>query len=238
MVIMGLIVLLVLRFYHMPHRFKAILFDLDGTIIDSADDLQATMNVILGQENRRPISLDEMKACTGDGLQTMLEKAMRLTGNPVDSAHIEHLMPRFLSVYEGVEAKPECIYPDMLEFIRAEHAQGTKLAVITNKHEAAARRIMKQLNLAKYFDVILGGDSLPQRKPHPLPILHTLHELNVAQDDAVMIGDSPNDALSARDAGISSIILRYGYNHDWPEGLQPTAYANHVQECRVALQLI
>lgn len=222
----------------MPHRFKAILFDLDGTIIDSAGDLQTTMNVILGQENRRPISLDEMKACTGDGLQMMLDKAYRLTGAPADATAIASLMPRFLSVYEGVEAKPECIYPDMAEFLHNEHATGTKMAVITNKHEAAAQRILKQVSLDKYFDVVIGGDSLPQRKPHPLPILHTLHEFGISQDDAVMIGDSPNDALAAQAAGIPSIILRYGYNHDWPADLKPTAYANHVRECRVALQLI
>ena len=222
----------------MPHRFKAILFDLDGTIIDSAGDLQTTMNLILGQENRRQISLDEMKACTGDGLQMMLDKAYRLTGSPIDAADIAALMPRFLSVYEGIEAKPECIYPDMAEFLRTEFVGGTKMAVITNKHEGAARRILKQVKLDKFFEVVIGGDTLPQRKPHPMPILHALHELKISQDDAVMIGDSPNDALSAQDAGIPSIILRYGYNHDWPDGLKPTAYANHVQECRVALQLI
>ncbi len=222
----------------MPHRFKAILFDLDGTVIDSAGDLQATMNVILAQENRRPVSLDEMKGCTGDGLQAMLDKAWRLTGTPADANTIAQFMPRFLSVYEGIVAKPECIYPDMLDFIRSEHHAGTKLAIVTNKHEAAAKRILKQLELADYFDLILGGDSLSERKPHPLPLLHTLRHLAVAQDDAVMIGDSPNDSLAAQGAGIPSIILRYGYNLDWPVHLQPTAFANHVQECRVALQLI
>ncbi|MBY0428488.1 MAG: HAD-IA family hydrolase [Alphaproteobacteria bacterium] len=222
----------------MPHRFKAILFDLDGTIIDSAGDLQTTMNVILGQENRRPISLDEMKACTGDGLQMMLDKAMRLTGQPADAAMIAQLMPRFLSVYEGIEAKPECIYPHMAEFLQDEYMSGTKMAVVTNKHEAAARRILKQVALDKFFDVVIGGDTLSQRKPHPMPVLHALRELKISQDDAVMIGDSPNDALSARDAGVPSIILRYGYNHDWPANLKPSAYANHVEECRVALQLI
>ena len=222
----------------MPHRFKAILFDLDGTVIDSAGDLQATMNVILAQENRRPVSLDEMKGCTGDGLQAMLDKAMRLTGTPADATAIAQFMPRFLSVYEGVVAKPECIYPDMLNFIRSEHSVGTKLAIVTNKHEAAAKRILQQLELANYFDLILGGDSLAERKPHPLPILHTLRHLAVAQDDAVMIGDSPNDLLAAHGAGIPSIILRYGYQLDWPVDLQPSAFANHVQECRVALQLI
>lgn len=222
----------------MPHRFKAILFDLDGTIIDSAADLQATMNTVLTQENRRAISLDEMKACTGDGLQVMLEKAMRLTGQPVDAAQISALMPRFLSIYEGIVAKPDCIYPGMLEFIHDEYTGGTKLAIVTNKHEAATRRILKQLQLDKYFDLVIGGDTLEQRKPHPLPVLHTLRILSVAQDDAVMIGDSPNDAYSATGAGIPSIILRYGYNHDWPDDLKPTAYANHVKECRVALQLI
>jgi phosphoglycolate phosphatase len=222
----------------MPHRFKAILFDLDGTIIDSAVDLQTTMNTLLKQENRSPIHLDGIKSCTGDGLQAMLDKALRLTGDPVDAARIEQLMPRFLSIYEGIVTKPDCIYPDMLEFIRSEYTGGTKLAIVTNKHESATRRILGQLELTRYFDVIIGGDSLVQRKPHPLPVLHALRTLAVAQDDAVMIGDSPNDVHAAHGAGIPSIILRYGYSQDWPEKCQPTAFANHVQECCVALQLI
>jgi phosphoglycolate phosphatase len=219
----------------MLHRFKAILFDLDGTIIDSAADLQATMNTLLAQEGCTPISLDEMKACTGDGLQVMLEKALRLTGGVGD---VQSLMPRFLSIYEGIIAKPECIYPGMLRWLQDEKLAERKLAVVTNKHEAATRRILKQLSLDGYFDSIIGGDSLSQRKPHPMQILETLRRLNVSGDDAVMIGDSPNDACAARDAGIPSIILRYGYNDNWPDDVQPSAYANHVDECRIALQLI
>lgn len=222
----------------MPHRFKAILFDLDGTIIDSAPDLCATMNVLLGQENRRQIEVDEMKACTGDGLQVMLEKAWRLTGVPVSADALPQLMPRFLSIYEEIVAKPECIYPGMLEFIQAECAAGTKLVVVTNKHEAATRRILKQLSLTQYFQLIIGGDTLRERKPHPLPILHALREINIGADDAVMIGDSPNDLLSAHGAGIPCIILSYGYSHSWPEDSKPDAIANHVEECRVALHIL
>ncbi|MDX1922235.1 MAG: HAD-IA family hydrolase [Alphaproteobacteria bacterium] len=226
----------------MPHRFKAILFDLDGTIIDSAPDLCATMNILLAEENRRQIKLDEMKSCTGDGLKVMLEKAWRLTTDngvePLTPDRVPALMQRFLKIYEGIIAKPECIYPGMLEFLQTEFENGTKLAVVTNKHEAAARRILAQLKLADYFHIVIGGDTLRERKPHPMPILHVLHEFKIANDDAVMIGDSPNDALSARDAGIPSIILTYGYNHDWPADLKPAAYAIHVHDCRLALQLI
>ncbi len=223
----------------MPHRFKAILFDLDGTIIDSAPDLCATMNILLGQENRRPIKLDEMKSCTGDGLKVMLEKAWRLTGElPLPPDALPAMTARFLKIYEGIVAMPECIYPGMLDFLKTEFANGTKLGVVTNKHEAAARRILTQLNLAAFFHIIIGGDTLRERKPHPMPILHALHELNIANDDAVMIGDSPNDALSAHEAGIPSVILSYGYSHDWPAHLKPNAIANHVDDCRVALHIL
>jgi phosphoglycolate phosphatase len=222
----------------MAHRFKAILFDLDGTLIDSAPDLQTTANILLAQENRRPLTLDEMKNCTGDGLHAMLEKAFRLTGTPYENGAIQRLIPLYLKIYEGIIAQPSCIYPGIFDFLQRESVLATRMAVVTNKHEAAARRILGQVKMDHFFTHIIGGDTLQTRKPHPRPVLEALHRLGISSQDAVMIGDSPNDAIAARDAGIPCIIMRYGYTHEWPDDLKPAAYANHTNECDIALQLI
>lgn len=222
----------------MPHRFKALLFDLDGTIIDSVDDLCATANTLLTRLGRRPLTRDEMKVCTGDGLKAMLDKALRLTGPACAENDVVALMPEFLALYAEILPSPSCIFPGMMDFLAQEKTRGTRLAVVTNKHEAATHRLLKQLDLAEYFSVVIGGDTLAERKPHPLPLLHALRKLDVNRDDAAMIGDSQNDALAANSAGIPCVILRYGYGGEWPQDVKPDAFANDVAQCTIALQLL
>lgn len=200
----------------MNHRFKAILFDLDGTIIDSLSDLQKAINGLLVEEKRRPLDHEEIRACTGDGLRIMLGKAFSMTGQALEDKALEALMPRYLAIYAAITPQPSCIYDGMLAFLAEQKKAGIKLGLCTNKHEVSTRRIMRQLELDTFFDIMVGGDTLIEKKPHPMPLLHALKICGVTSDEAVMIGDSPNDTRAAAAAGMPSILARYGYTPDWP----------------------
>jgi phosphoglycolate phosphatase len=222
----------------MPHRFKAILFDLDGTLIDSAYDLHATMNVVLREEGRRTIDLQDMKAATGDGLRVMLDKAWNLTGEPLTEAARDRLMPRFLEIYAATIPQLSCIFPGTLPFLEQQKRQGVKMAVCTNKHERISKHILKHLGLEPYFGACIGGDTLAERKPHPLPLQHALKILNVAPEDAVMIGDSPNDLWAATAAGLPCVMAEYGYTAGWPKDLVAAANLKTMESCEIVLEKI
>lgn len=214
------------------HRFKALLFDLDGTLINSAPDLQRAINAALATIKARPLTIDETHACLGDGLAVMLEKALRLTG--VTGHTVEEMMPTYTSIYAGIRAEPSCIYPGVREWLAEEKQRGTHLALCTNKNEKPARRILGDLDLVSFFDVILGGDSLPQHKPDPAQLIHALQAFAVKPADALMIGDSINDALAAQALGIPCLILKHGYGLPGLAEL-PVVFADNVADGRIQL---
>jgi phosphoglycolate phosphatase len=214
----------------MKHRFKALLFDLDGTLIDSLPDLQATLNTLLRQEGRRELTSEEVMRATGDGLEAQLERGFAATGMALTREQVAALIPRWLAIYAEIVPQPSCIYPGMLDFLQNQKQAGIRMAVCTNKRESASVRILQQLDLDGYFSAVIGGDTLPERKPHPLPLLHALEKLGVGAKDAVMIGDGPNDCMAAAAAGIPCIIVRYGHAASWPGDLVPVAFIDHPNE--------
>lgn len=222
----------------MTHRFKAILFDLDGTIIDSLYDLQKAINGLLAQEKRRPLTLPEMRACTGDGLRIMIGKAFEMTGDAKSDDAIAKLMPTYLDIYAGIIPQPSCIYEGMLDVLKSQKAEGIKLGLCTNKHEVSTRRIMRKLELDIYFDVMVGGDSLAEKKPHPLPLLYAMEKLGAEKNETIMVGDSPNDTVAAQAAGIPSIRATYGYTPEWPIGAPFSAAIEKAHDLPRALALL
>lgn len=217
------------------HRFKALLFDLDGTLIDSAPDLQRAINAALATIKARPLSIDETHECLGDGLAVMLEKALRLSG--ATSHTVDELMPTYTSIYADIRAEPSCIYPGVREWLTEEKQRGVRLALCTNKNEKPARRILGDLDLASFFDVILGGDSLPNHKPDPAQLIHALEKTAVTPADAIMVGDSINDALAATRLGIPCLILKHGYGLPGLAQL-PVIFADNVADGRIQLTRI
>jgi len=209
----------------MPHRF-ALLFDLDGTLIDSAVDLQTATNVILAQEGLSPLNRKEIESCLGDGLRKLLIKAFAMKGRALSDAEVARLMPDFDKAYAVIEPQPSMIYPGVVEFLTAQKARGVKLGLCTNKYETATFRILKALDLDKLFSTIIGGDTVSECKPHPLPLLHTLKQLDAKKENALMLGDHANDVLSARSAGIKVVGARYGFSHAWQDNAMPDAFVD------------
>jgi phosphoglycolate phosphatase len=214
----------------MKPQLSALLFDLDGTLIDSAPDLRQAINTVLTHENLPVLTLEQAKLCLGDGLKKMLVKAFGLAGHPANEQDMQRLMPIFAEVYKSITPKPSCIFEGAREFLEAQAAQGIKLGLCTNKYEEATHRLLKQLDLARYFDVVVGGDTLPKLKPDPLPLQHALQVLKCDPANAIMIGDHANDVLAAHGAGMKVIGADYGYTHGWTDDAMPDARANVVSE--------
>jgi len=191
--------------------FKAILFDLDGTLVDSVRDLRDAVNVLLAEEGLRQINLGETKSMIGDGAAKLVERAVSATGG--DLSRLPALVARFLQIYEANASHHTESYPGVVETLAGLRRLGIPLAVVTNKPYAATIDILESLGLRTYFDVIIGGDTLPERKPHPAPIIAALSRLGVAPEAALMVGDNYHDVQAARAAGVRAVAVTYGYSH-------------------------
>jgi len=184
---------------------KAVVFDLDGTLIDSDGDIRAALNRTLAQEGLESLSHQAVKSMIGDGAKVLVERGFAARGK---TAKPEHLAA-FLADYEANSAVETVPFPGIEAALAALQEAGHKLAVCTNKPAAAARHILSALGIADYFDVVTGGDSTPWRKPDPRHLGATLDALGTR--DAVMVGDHENDMAAARGLDIPSIFASWGY---------------------------
>jgi phosphoglycolate phosphatase len=200
----------------MPDFFaaKAIIFDLDGTLVDSAEDLRAALNVLLSDLGLRAIGPGEIKAMIGDGVLKLVERG--LVAAKGDPARAPALLPRFLEIYQANPATLTRCYPGVMETLESLRLANFRMAVVTNKPVAATRAILRELSLAKFFPVVVGGDSVPTRKPDPAPLLEAARQLQLNVDELLMVGDNIHDVEAARAAGMRSIAVSYGYHHRPP----------------------
>jgi phosphoglycolate phosphatase len=191
---------------------KAVVFDLDGTLVDSAPDLRVAINKLLGEEGRRSVALDEVIGMIGDGAAKLVERAFRATGGRPEAESPEQLTARFLAFYEGHATDSTRPYPGVPETLALLREQQWSLGICTNKPERATREVLRDLDLASHFGAIVGGDSIAGvRKPHPRLLLAVLDRLGAAPAEAVMVGDNANDVHAARAAGVPVIVRAGGY---------------------------
>jgi phosphoglycolate phosphatase len=191
---------------------RAVLFDLDGTLIDSLPDLVAAVNRMLAAWDRAPLSPDAVKALVGGGAAILVEQAFLTTGGPV-ALPVEELLRRFLADYEPRSAELTRPWPAVIETLTLLKEAGLALAVCTNKPSGATRVVLAKLGLADFFDVVVGADETPALKPDPVHIQVILDRLGVSADQAAMVGDSYNDIAAARAAGVPTIAVSFGYAH-------------------------
>lgn len=192
-------------------RFPALLFDFDGTLIDSAPDIALALNQLLAEQGRASLRLEQVKGLIGDGAPRLVEQAMVATGAPADAAELSMLTSRYLDLYATVPVDRSCVYPGVPETLRGLKAAGHRLALCTNKPAAISHDLLDRLGLGGLFDAIAGGDTAPRRKPHPDPLLWALERLGHGPDQAVMVGDNGNDVAAAKAAGMPVIVVAYGY---------------------------
>ena len=192
---------------------EVLLFDLDGTLVDSATDLHRAMNMSLNALQLPTVTEAQVRVWVGKGTALFCQSTLQhLTGN-VDPAQQQLLLDTFLKIYNAdpcVETQP---FDGILEFLEWGLAQKKTMICVTNKPEAPARAIVDQLGMNHYFADVIGGDRFEERKPHPRQLLHCVEQYAQSKDQVLMIGDSSNDVEAARRAGIDCVVVSYGYNH-------------------------
>ena len=208
----------------LPARIDAVIFDLDGTLIDSEPDLRAGLNKLLAEMDRRPVVRDEVVMMVGDGVPKLVERALGATGGVPDGG-LDAAVARFLGFYEGAAADLTEPFPGAGEILRDLKAAGAKLGICTNKPEAPTREILASFGFDAHVAAVVGGATLGDvRKPDPRHLAAVLERLGVAADGAVMVGDNANDVATARGLGVPAVAVSFGYSRGPVAALE----ADHV----------
>lgn len=214
---------------------RTVIFDLDGTLVDTSPDLTAALNSVLLAAGRRPLPEEEVRHLVGRGARVLIERGMEVTGEPVDQGLVPNLLQDFIAHYGANIAAGSQPFPGAIEAVRHLIATGHKVGICTNKPEALSFKLMDALNLRRLFPVILGADSRPYRKPDPRHLLDTIAELGGDPRHAVMIGDSETDARTAQAAGIPVILVSFGYTEIPVADLGADAVIDHFDALDAAI---
>jgi phosphoglycolate phosphatase len=210
-----------------------LVFDLDGTLVDSVPDLRAALNEMLRERGHPPLTLPQVKRMVGDGATVMVARALAATGTEATDAG--GALARFLEIYEANPVRLTRLYPDVRRTLTELRRRGYGTAICTNKPQRATIAVVEGLGLGDLFDGIAGGDRFPVRKPDPGHLLSLICELGARREASVMIGDNENDAAAARAAGIPLVLMRYGYARVDPDSLAADALLDHFGELPEAL---
>ena len=214
---------------------RSAIFDLDGTLADTAGDLIGAVNALLAEAGLTPLDPVATRATAGRGGKALISLGFEKAGAPKSTAEVEALFPVFLEAYRARIAEETTIFAGVRETLDALQSDGWRLGVCTNKPEALALDLLDRLDLTRYFPAILGADTLPVRKPDPRHVWETIDRLGAPRDRAVMIGDSVTDRDAARNAEIPVILVSFGYSLTPVAGLKPDALVHDYAEMRAAL---
>lgn len=190
-----------------------LLFDLDGTLVDSAFDLYRAMNLSLKRLNLPMVTEAQVRVWIGKGTAMFCQSTLKHLKGEVDPAALEQLLSTFLEIYNAdpcVDTRP---FVGVLEFLEWAKRNNKTMICVTNKPEQPARKILEILQLSDYFADVIGGDRFEVRKPDPKPLLYCVETFGATLHQSLMIGDSSNDVEAARRAGMDCIVVSYGYNH-------------------------
>ncbi len=193
---------------------RLVLVDLDGTLVDTLPDIAFCVDGMLTRLNLPTVGPERVREWVGNGTEALVRRALAgdLDGE-VDEGHYARALPIFTELYAQHTSDLSRIYdgvPAGLDFLRR---AGVELACVTNKASAFTRKLLAELELDEHFSLVISGDTLPRRKPDPMPLLHAAQHFAVAPEEALLIGDSANDVKAARAAGFGIVCVTYGYNH-------------------------
>jgi phosphoglycolate phosphatase len=207
-----------------------IIFDLDGTLIDTGPDLVSSLNHTIGTAGLEPVGFEDLNHLVGQGARTMIARAFSLRGVPTSEEQNETLHDIFLEHYIAAMPGASRPFPGLVEAMASFDDAGFTMAVCTNKTEALSVQLLEALEMAARFRAIIGGDTLPFKKPDGRHILGTVERAGGRPERTIMVGDSVNDIEAARNAGIVSIGVPFGYSDVPIRDLRPTHVIDHFDE--------
>ncbi|OTG91668.1 HAD-IA family hydrolase [Acinetobacter sp. ANC 3832] len=190
-----------------------ILFDLDGTLVDSAFDLYRAMNLSLARLNLPLVTEQQVRVWIGKGTSLFCQSTLQYLKGDVDPSLHQQLLDTFLEIYNAEPCVDTQPFHGIIEFLDWGLKNHKKMICVTNKPEQPARKILDVLQMSHYFDDVVGGDRFEVRKPDPKPLLYCVEAFETTVEQTLMIGDSSNDVEAARRAGIDCVVVSYGYNH-------------------------
>ena len=196
---------------------QLLIFDFDGTLIDSVPDLADATNAMLTTLGKAPYPIETIRNWVGNGSKMLVERALvgkiEVLEGELTVEETDHAEQVFFAAYKNISGSKTVAYPDVDSGLKKLKSAGFSLALVTNKPIRFVPKILESFGWQDLFSEVLGGDSLPVKKPDPTPLLHVCEALNVTPEQAVMIGDSRNDILAGQNANMDTLGLSYGYNY-------------------------
>lgn len=213
---------------------SAVVFDLDGTLVDSAGDIAEAVNRTLEDLGFPRVSEAKVRSWIGEGVRTLVTTALRDAGS---DRLLDEVMPGFMRHYHDCLLRSPQLYDGVTETLLALQLRRVPMAICTNKPAALVPPLLQHLGIEAFFAHILGGDSLPQRKPAPEPLQHVAMLLGHAVKDCLMVGDSATDLGAANAAGMPIVLVRYGYTRDLDlDAADAVAVIDHMRELPALLR--
>jgi len=215
--------------------FNALLFDLDGTLVDTAPDLHAALDHVLRSYGRPGIALEDVRQMVGDGARALVRRGLDATGGVPAEPTFEALAQLFLAFYGDHVADLSRPFPGVAACLERLTARGLALGVCTNKPTALSESLLDKLDLGGHFKAVVGGDRLVTRKPDGGHVVGTLAAMGQPEARAAMIGDSANDVAAARNAGLPVVVVTFGYTATPPAELGADLLIDHFDALEDAL---
>ncbi|HEY9051596.1 MAG TPA: phosphoglycolate phosphatase [Gammaproteobacteria bacterium] len=191
-----------------------VLIDVDGTLVDSVPDLAYCVDEMMKQLAMPVRGEERVRQWVGNGVERLVRRALinQLDGEP-DEALFQKALPIFEALYRENTSKRSCLYPGVKEALDFLRTTDVRLGCVTNKAAQFTLPLLKDLGISDYFELVVCGDTLPKKKPDPLPLLHAAEKLGATPSESLMLGDSQSDVKAARAAGFNIVCMSYGYNH-------------------------
>jgi phosphoglycolate phosphatase len=190
---------------------SAVVWDLDGTLVDSAADIAASLNRLLGENGLASLDSGRIRNMIGEGVAVLIRRGFEAHDITPGGERLAGLVERFLAIYSEIATASTRLFPGARKALQTLSDAGLRQAICTNKPEAITRQVLAGLGIADCFDVVIGGDTLPRNKPDPLPLRIALEGLDVTPEQSLMVGDSAIDVQTAHAAGVSVAFVTFGY---------------------------
>lgn len=214
----------------MTSPVRALIFDLDGTLVDTLDGIANAINCALMRHGLAPLTISEVADRVGEGGTALVEYALKKTGHEGHSERVAQLQESYFQAYLSAPIHGTRIFPDVIPMLERAQARNLDLAICTNKAGVLAEAVLEGLGLTRYFRFLVYGDSLPYRKPHPGPIKWIVGQMGVPLEACVMVGDTENDVLAARNSGVRSVFVSFGYSKLESLRSQPDWVVHHFDQ--------